>query len=194
MLCYILWFFGILSMGYGVFVLIDNLFYKGTVYDVSISITSVYVSVGLALIAIGISFWADIKMNIDSNESFLKIVDDFEDKRIELFWLCKDGNYKTLFRDIWKFERYTERVVRLYEIKNIQKENVDLFFDQIEKLLFWTMIPWRGRLNKRLRREDISHMMKICELVGEFKLNDNQKIKLAEFVDYVEYMFNYCIN
>ena len=171
----------------------------GSRISISISITSL----GLGLFSLGLAFSSSIKNNINSNENFLRIVDHFEDKRIEIFQHATDGDFRPLIRNIWKMVTYTQRAIKLYEMANITKENCDPLFEQLKQLLFWSMIPWRGipvfsqqpsgivsfNLVRILRKEDIQHVISICTLFEKFRLDKTQKVQLEAYKDMMEYIY-----
>jgi len=190
---------------------------KNLTYSSSVSLMISICSLGLGLLSLGLSFSSSIKNDINSNENFLRIVDHFEDKRIEIFQSISDGNFKPLIRNIWKMVTYTKRAVKLYEMANITKDNLDIFCNQLNQLLFWSAIPFEGvqiqpqqqpSSNTQpqsstdtspqpsnnappttafvLRTEDIEHVLSICELFKNFRLDDEQKKQLESHINYIK--------
>ena len=175
----------------------------GSMISISVSITSL----GLGLFALGLSFSSSIKNDINSNENFLRIVDHFEDKRIEVFQSLnkKDANsFEPLTRNLWKMVTYTRRAVKLYEMANITDDNCTVFFEQLVQLLTMSDIPWRGawiiskdssgnqsiNFVRVLRKKDVGHVLLICKMFNIFKLNAVQKGKLEAYIDTMEYLHN----
>jgi hypothetical protein len=157
-----------------------------------ISVVLSICSLGLAIFALGISGVSIVKSNINSNENFLRIVDHFEDKRIEIFQSLSKKDASPLIRNIWKMVTYTKRAVKLYEMENIEKDNLDVFFNQLEQLLFQSGIFWQG-LNQTppiqnfyLRKQDAIHVLSICKMFRGFKLDEKQRNTLeTSYIDFI---------
>jgi hypothetical protein len=157
----------------------------GNMVSLSVSICSL----GLGIFALGVSTMSGIKSDINSNENFLRIVDHFEDKRIEITQkLYYEHDSKPFTTNIWKMRTYTDRAVKLYEMENIDDDNLKVFLEQLEKLLFESAIPWEGMSNTN--KDDVNNVLKICEIFREFRLNDEQKKKLESYIDFISKLDN----
>jgi hypothetical protein len=177
---------------------------KNLTYGSRVSLTISICSLGLGLFSLGLSFSSSIKNDINSNENFLRIVDHFEDKRIELFQNLDKGNAEPLIRNIWKMVTYTRRAVKLYEMANITNDNCNEFFNQLKQFLVVSSVPWRGvwvitkdasgneikKFIHILRKKDIGHALLICNLFNTFRLNNVQKGELEAYIDMMEYLHN----
>lgn len=160
---------------------------------------SAYFSLGLAFLAIGFSLSSDVKMDINSNENFLRIVDKFEDMRIDLFQHNFRGDFSLIIRDCWKLRTYTKRAIKLYEMTNIERENQSQLFGQLEQLISWTAMPWRPISTIRrtrvvtispMRRRDVQNVLEICRYFRKINLNSIQEIRLESYIEFLEYILD----
>jgi hypothetical protein len=182
---------------------------KSITYGSRVSLSISICSLGLGIFALGLSISSGIKNDINSNENFLRIVDHFEDKRIEIYQHITEGDPKPLIRNIWKMVTYTRRALKLYEMANITKDNLDTFYEQLNQLMFWSGIPFKGvQIQPQqqsssntlpqpstntppttvfvLRNEDIAHIILICEMFKNFRLDSEQKKQLESHIDYMK--------
>lgn len=182
---------GLVIVGIGViFMLI------GTFYNISnfIEAAKWVLSMGLGITSLGIAFHSiviseesrkiagesDEKMIANANESFLKIVDTFEDKRIQLLqhpeWLGIEGT-------IWKCQTYLDRAIKLKKSAKIDIDNQNKLFDQFDFLINRTGLPWGTDVIKPSDFENIHEMeTKFLEL----DLTDESKEKLKRIKEYIK--------
>ena len=162
-----------------------DIYNKGLIYLPTLVQIAPGVSVGLALLAIGISFSSDVKMDINSNENFLRIVDRFEDMRIDMFQhnARQPPDYSKIFKTCWKCVTYMKRAIKLHEMANIDFENQKLLFDQVEQLIYFSEIPWGTPV---IQADTYQHINNVCELCFELNLNVDQIAKLSELFGYIE--------
>jgi hypothetical protein len=77
-------------------------------------------------------------------------------------------------------------------MENIEKDNLDVFFNQLEQLLFQSGIFWQG-LNQTppiqnfyLRKQDAIHVLSICKMFRGFKLDEKQRNTLeTSYIDFI---------
>lgn len=206
------WLFGIVFSLIGILAFIISCipllleFYNGGHIALSTIISiSPYFSSSLAFLAIGFALSSDMKMDINSNEAFLRIVDKFEDKRIDLFQHNAVGRYDLIIENCWKLRTYMERAVKLYEMANIDKDNIKTFFNQLKQLMFWSEMPWHGgyvqTINRRgqiarttfiipMRRTDVNNVYIIAKEFRKFYLNEVQKTRLEAYIEFLEYLLD----
>jgi len=138
------------------------------------------ISLGLSFIAIGISIDSDNKMIAIANESFLKIVDDFEDKRIQLLqhpdWLGIEGT-------IWKCKTYLDRAIKLKESTKIEIETQNKLFDQFDYLINNTGVPWGTDL---VKPSDFGNIHYLEDNFLKLELTNVSSEKLERIKDYIE--------
>lgn len=124
-------------------------------------------------------------MDINSNENYLRIVDRFEDMRIDMFQhnTRQPPDYSKIFKTCWKCVTYMKRAVRLQEMTNIDFENQNLLFEQVEQLIYFSEIPWGTPV---IQANTYQHTIRVCELCFELNLNVDQIAKLSELFGYIE--------
>ena len=185
--------------------LLSELYNEGYFLLTTILSLTPYFSLSLALMAIGFALSSDVKMDINSNENFLRIVDKFEDKRIDLFQHNAVGRYDLIIENCWKFRTYIKRAVKLYEMANIDKDNIKLFFNQLKQLMFWSEMPWHGgyaqTINRQgqivrttfvipMRRKDVNNVYIVAKEFRKCYLTKVQKIRLEAYIEFLEYLLN----
>lgn len=177
----------------------SDFYHTGGVNLVTLINISPGVSISLAFIAIGFALNSDIKMDINSNENFLRIVDKFEDMRIDLFQHNSRGDFSLIIRGCWKLRTYTKRAIKLYEMTNIERENQSQLFGQLEQLISWTAMPWRPISTIRrtrvvtidpMRRRDVQNVLEICRYFRKINLNSIQEIRLESYIEFLEYILD----
>lgn len=162
-------------------------FYKsGAVKLTTLIDISPGLSIGLACIAISFAFSSDVKMDINSNENFLRIIDRFEDMRIDMFQhntRRPRPDFSKIFKTCWKCVTYLKRAVKLHKMANIDFENQKLLFEQVEQLIYFSEIPWGASI---IQSNTYEHVIRVCELCFELNLNVDQIAKLSEIFGYIE--------
>jgi len=136
-------------------------------------------SIGIAVLSVSLALKSDKKMIANANESFLKIVDTFEDKRIQLLqhpdWLGIEGT-------IWKCQTYLDRAIKLKKSSRIENENQNMLFDQFDKLINRTSLPWNTDVIKPKDFGNI-HEMEIKFLELDLTYESTEKLKrIKEYV------------
>ena len=161
------------------------------------------ISISLAFYAIGFTLSSDVKMAINSNENFLRIVDRFEDMRIDMFQhnAKSKPDYSKIFKTCWKCATYLERAVKLYEMANIDEENKSKLFQQVEQLIYFSELPWLKRYRIKIKdnegnivnklmpvieKKTIEHLNRSLELCYELKINKSQIQKVWELTGHIE--------
>lgn len=174
-----------------------NNYDKSLAYGSMVSISISICSLGLGVFALGLSFSSSIKNDINSNENFLRIVDKFQDMRIDLFQRNARGDYSLITRGCWKFVTYIKRAGNLHEMANINRDNQSQLFNEIKVLMFYTALPWRPMpvtsgnkiiMINIMEKKDIQNVLNVCEYSRKFSLNKVQKTTLEEYIKFVEYI------
>lgn len=180
---------GFLTILLGITILIVKWYNFGNVTNEDIIFASIPITLGLGTFALGISIQSDFKMDINSNENFLRIIDDFEDRRIELF---QDIHYRQSFTMIisscWKFCRYTTRALKLHDMSNIELENQTQLYEQVVQLVLMSDLPW-GTMSQGvyiMRADDINNVLTTCEDCLFLDLNNEQKEQLWNLITFIE--------
>ena len=167
---------------------------------------------GIALLALDFSRESDIrltklgkesneKLTTISNATFMEIADIFEDKRIQLWGFIRKNKFKNLDETTeiieitcWKCKTYSFRALKLVETTDIDEENQNKFFQQLELLLKNSGLPWDGveqkskeknGRNKKIlyiSEKDSKNLIQACDDVLEFNISEDQKKKIREFI------------
>jgi len=123
---------------------------------------------------------SDEKMIANANESFLKIVDTFEDKRIQLLqhpvWLGIEGT-------IWKCQTYLDRAIKLKKSSNIDIDNQNKLFNQFDFLINRTGLPWG---TDAIKPSDFENVHEMETKFLELDLTDESKEKLKRIKEYIK--------
>jgi len=182
---------GIIFLLFGVYIFCKNFFVDHLDWYISSSNSAPSISLGVALIAIYLAIFSGIKMDINSNENFLRIWDKFEDKRIQMF---KEIHYKhkytLLIENCWKCRTYMERALDLNEMANIKQETKEKLYIQAIKLVSESDLPWGKKYPRRrnyiMRKTDIDNVMKVCEYCLFLDLNQEQEEEIWALITYIE--------
>jgi hypothetical protein len=182
---------GLVIVGIGVIFML-----VGTFYNISnfIEAAKWVLSMGLGITSLGIAFHSiviseesrkiagesDEKMIANTNESFLKIVDTFEDKRIQLLqhpeWLGIEGT-------IWKCQTYLDRAIKLKKSAKIDIDNQNKLFDQFDVLINRTGLPWG---TDAIKPSDFGNIQEMETKFLELDLTDESKEKLKRIKEYIK--------
>lgn len=203
-----------IGIGISIFVMLIGLFsifypfiMTGLSTKEDIAFGVIPVSLGFALFALCQSFSSDLKMDINSNENFLRIVGRLEDMRMNLFMEIRyDHSYRNLIRYCWKLLTYMERAINLNEMANIVQDNQKKLYNQIVQLVYMSDLPWGRRRRIRttdangnpdtaleyiMREKDVNNILNVCLLCQELKLTQFQFEKVEEIIGYVGHFRSY---
>lgn len=191
---------GIIFMGIGTYqYLVSN--------DISVSLA--WLSVGIAIISLVIAYKSGIiadssddKMNIHLNESFLNIVDTFEDKRIRYLWQMFGSDFRGTEDAIWKCRTYVTRALKLMDYKKeeeniIKKENREVLVKTFNNLV--KELPFRSKVFPNKNREiivkkspltltDIENIFTMWRDIVQYHIYDDLREKPVEYLkSYYDY-------
>ena len=138
------------------------------------------ISLSIASHSVVIANQSDEKMTANANESFLKIVDVFEDKRIQLL---QHRDWLGIEATIWKCKTYVDRAINLKESARISVENQNKLFDQFDYLINRTGLPWG---TEEIRQKDVDNIHKLERNFLKLDLTDDSKTKLTRIKAYVK--------
>lgn len=148
---------------------------------------------GMALLAIGLAISSDTKMDINSNENFLRVADRFEDNRIDLTEDNSKRDYSHLIRYCWKSVTYMERALKLHKMVNIESDNQSKLYNQVIQLVLMSGFPWglrrrhQGHLIFIMREKDVKNVLTVCEKCLFLDLTDEQRQHLWHSISYIEH-------
>lgn len=143
----------------------------------SLSLGVTILSLGFATFSIWLAFKSDDKMALILNESFLQIVDVYEDARIQLLqhpdWLGYEGTF-------WKCRTYLDRAIRLTRTAKIDTESQNKLFNQFDDLINRTGVDWRT-----IPVNNYAHIHYMEEHIAQLDLTDVSREKLGRIVEYI---------
>lgn len=165
-------------------------------------------SFGLALFSIGVAFLSvslvlksDKKMRANATEYFLRIIDVFEDKRIQFF---QHPEVLGVEGTIYKCKTYLDRALLLKKSYKIDEKYQDLLFQKFETLVYYSGLPWKevtikdvkvvdkeGNIKTqdikiKVEQKSINVLLGMCSQFWKFDLDDEQKKKLNEITDFIK--------
>lgn len=146
------------------------------------------ISLGIALYSVGLALDANVKMIANANESFLKIFDTFEDKRILFLNQIRKGDFHLTEEIAWKCKTYMKRAFDLMKQSKIEEENRKLLFNQYVHLLM--QFPWQWKIidgvlvkNNVITLTDVQNLFDVYESIRKNHLYDAEKDKPIKLFD-----------
>lgn len=161
---------------------------------------STFFAGGLGLLSIGIAFHSadiskksDDKMIANANESFLKIVDVFEDKRIKYLREIEEFNFKGTEETIWKCRTYLNRAIKLMASAEIDEDNRKRMLNQYIHLL--RQFPWKGKkINDNIIKENefsLTDVKNLFLMYEQIRINHIYDKLEDEPIKYFKPVYNY---